>query len=115
MVNVKVMALMLTVVVAVGVVPLLVEGGRDLKQGEQAVHPQNFIGGAGGLGGIMPIPGGGAAGAGGFVPPGLGSSVDFCSFPGLGCVRVQPTNPGAGAGAGTIGGGIGGSTPLPFP
>ncbi|TYJ02144.1 hypothetical protein E1A91_A13G207300v1 [Gossypium mustelinum] len=66
--------------------------GRRLK--EEAYHPQNFLGAFGTSGGLVPTPGGG-------VGLNLGPSV-FCSYPGTGCVRVQPTIPGS---TGTIGAG----------
>ncbi|KAK8484839.1 hypothetical protein V6N13_139697 [Hibiscus sabdariffa] len=66
--------------------------GRGLK--EEDYHPQNFLGGFGTSGGLVPTPGGG-------VGLGLGPTV-VCSFPGTGCVRIQPTIPG---GTGTVGAG----------
>lgn len=67
-----------------------VEGGRTLKSKEDdgVVHPQNFFAGFG----TFPTPG--LAAGVGFGPSG------FCAFPGIGCVRVQPTNPGGSAGGG---------------
>uniref|UniRef100_A0A803KN53 Glycine-rich protein n=1 Tax=Chenopodium quinoa TaxID=63459 RepID=A0A803KN53_CHEQI len=101
----------LLVVVGLLAMSLSVEGARDLKEepkkGEKAVHPENFFGG---FGGIFPSTGG--AGFGSRTGLGRGSSVDFCSVPSLGCVRVEPTNPGSTGGSG---GGIGNNTPLPFP
>ncbi|KAL4340755.1 hypothetical protein GQ457_08G004710 [Hibiscus cannabinus] len=66
--------------------------GRVLK--EEDYHPQNFLGGFGTSGGLVPTPGGG-------VGLSLGPTV-VCSFPGTGCVRIQPTIPG---GTGTVGAG----------
>ena len=77
-----------------------VEGGRSLKNKdddgdkEEVAHPQNFFAGIG----TFPSPG--MAAGFGFGPSG------FCSFPGLGCVRLQPTNPSGSVGAG-------GGLPLP--
>ncbi|KMT14149.1 hypothetical protein BVRB_4g079700 [Beta vulgaris subsp. vulgaris] len=98
-----------TILVIVGVT-FLVEGARDLKDEPQksanVVHPENLFEG---LGGLFPTPGGT-----GFGPrtgtPGLGSPIDFCSIPSLGCVSVEPANPGS-----TGASGSGSSTPLPFP
>ncbi|GLT46016.1 hypothetical protein SLA2020_198070 [Shorea laevis] len=67
-------------------------GGRKLK--DEVEHPQNFIGGGMGSGGLFPSPGGGL----GF---GLGPSV-FCSFPGSGCAPVGPTFPGGSTGSGPL-------------
>ena len=63
-----------------------VQGGRLLK--EKAVEPQNYFGSFGGTGALVPTPFGPAIALG---PSG------FCSFPGVGCVRVQPTVPGGGS------------------
>lgn len=59
-------------------------GGRSLKnKDDEVVQPQNFFAGFG----TFPSPGLAAGFGFGFGPSG------FCSFPGIGCVRVQPTNP----------------------
>ncbi|KAF2324072.1 hypothetical protein GH714_006485 [Hevea brasiliensis] len=63
-----------------------VEGGRTLK----VDHPQNYFGSFGGTGSVIPSP---------FGPTiALGPS-GFCSFPGVGCVRVRPILPGVGVGS----------------
>ncbi|WKA02610.1 hypothetical protein VitviT2T_020778 [Vitis vinifera] len=73
-----------TIFLVVFALEVKVEGGRILKSkgDDQVAHPQNFFAGFG----TFPTPG--LAAGVGFGPSG------FCSFPGIGCVRVQPTNPG---------------------
>uniref|UniRef100_F6I4G9 Uncharacterized protein n=1 Tax=Vitis vinifera TaxID=29760 RepID=F6I4G9_VITVI len=80
-----------TIFLVVFALEVKVEGGRILKSkgDDQVAHPQNFFAGFG----TFPTPG--LAAGVGFGPSG------FCSFPGIGCVRVQPTNPG-----GSVGGGL---------
>ncbi|KAL2926471.1 Ferrochelatase [Bienertia sinuspersici] len=109
---------MLVLTILVGVT-IFVEGVKDLKENFKKevdeVHPENFFGG--GLGGIFPSPTSGTTipGIGGpRTGPGVGSPVDFCSIPGLSCVRVQPTNPGSTGASGGQGGSTS-NTPLPFP
>ncbi|KDP23346.1 hypothetical protein JCGZ_23179 [Jatropha curcas] len=65
-----------------------VEGARRLK--EKVDYPQNYFGSFGGTGSVIPTP---------FGPTiALGPS-GFCSFPGVGCVRVRPTLPGGAVGS----------------
>ncbi|KAL3573355.1 hypothetical protein D5086_023968 [Populus alba] len=60
-----------------------VEAGRKLKDTEEKVdHPQNYLGGFGTSGGFIPTPNGPV-----FA---FGPSV-FCSYPGVGCVRIPGT------------------------
>ncbi|CAK7340455.1 unnamed protein product [Dovyalis caffra] len=60
-----------------------VEGGRKLKDTEEkVVQPQNYLGGFGTSGGYIPTPNGPVFQLG---PSG------FCSYPGVGCVRVPGT------------------------
>ncbi|EEF50020.1 conserved hypothetical protein [Ricinus communis] len=73
-----------------------VEGGRRLKQSHEKVdQPQNYFGGFGGTGAVIPTP---------FGPTIAFGPSGFCSFPGVGCVRVQPQQP-------TLPGGAIGSPP----
>lgn len=83
--------LLLVSIVVLVVLASNAEGRRSLK--EEVKHPQNFLGGFGTSGGLVPAPGGG-------VRLGLGPSV-FCAYPGRGCVRVDPTIPGGNVGTGT--------------
>ncbi|KAF9669814.1 hypothetical protein SADUNF_Sadunf13G0003600 [Salix dunnii] len=60
-----------------------VEAGRKLKDTKEKVEqPQNYLGGFGTSGGFIPTPNGPVFA---FGPSG------FCSFPGVGCVRVPGT------------------------
>ncbi|KAK4595298.1 hypothetical protein RGQ29_013655 [Quercus rubra] len=69
-----------------------VEGGRQLKSNDKVEHPQNFLGGIGGVGGFIPSPGfAGGIGSG----SGSGPS-SFCTFFPGGCVPILPTIPGSG-------------------
>lgn len=74
-----------------------VDGARMLKKEEgQVKHPQNFNGGIG-VGGYLPTPTGSPPT--GFVA-GVGlntSGLTFCTYPGVGCVSVQPYIPGVGS------------------
>ena len=76
--------LLLILAIVVVVLASDVEGGRKLKEKKDNVdHPQNFLGG---IGGLFPSPG--------FAGVGFGPS-GFCTFPG-GCTPTLPTNPGSG-------------------
>ncbi|KAK6159771.1 hypothetical protein DH2020_003152 [Rehmannia glutinosa] len=86
-----------------GALSMDVKGARILKGKEDIAQPQTFgsIGGSfpsPGLGGSFPSPGFGSfpsPGLGGSFPsPGLGFGPStFCSFPGVHCAPVQPSNP----------------------
>ncbi|KAH8507080.1 hypothetical protein H0E87_009546 [Populus deltoides] len=59
-----------------------VEAGRKLKDKEKADQPQNYLGGFGTSGGFIPSPNGPVFQLG---PTG------YCSYPGVGCVRIPGT------------------------
>lgn len=87
------MLVVLSLVVVV--MTMEVDGGRSIKSDEDQVkHPNNFIGRFSGtfpspITGTIQSPGFSAS----FPSPGLGfNPSSFCSFPGVTCTPVQPTN-----------------------
>ncbi|KAJ4828356.1 hypothetical protein Tsubulata_047546 [Turnera subulata] len=82
--------LMLILAIVLMVSAANVEGGRKLVEKETVDRPQNYMGAFGGTAGFIPSPSG---------PTLYFGPTGYCSFPGPGCVRINPTLPGGAIGS----------------